>query len=209
MMMTTRRLLVLFESVRATRATTPRFRSSCRARLESGHARTRAVSNNARRQRSIDRSMDDVVSTQNDDDERATKRHGSYLREFLDGVSRGVPRVPRHERVARESSPNVLARSNASRASESDRRRGVPPFLHQRRRLFCVWLNFGWWGWWWCLSSFLPFFITTFSKRTKKNKQTNKQIKTNEERNKHTKVLKIRTKYSRVAYVLVCVTNNI
>ena len=50
----------IIESVRATRATTPRFRSSCRARLESGHARTRAVSNNARRQRSIDRSMDDA-----------------------------------------------------------------------------------------------------------------------------------------------------
>ena len=149
--MTTRRLLVLFESVRATRATTPRFRSSCRARLESGHARTRAVSNNARRQRSIDRSMDDAsfrhkTTTTTDDEnqrrpnERATKRHGSYLREFLDGVSRRVPRVPRHERVDRESSPNVLARSNAAEreTGESDRRRGVPPFLHHHKKAFFI-----------------------------------------------------------------------
>ena len=48
---------------------------------------------------------------------------------------------------------------------------------------------------------FLPsFLLRHFSKRTKKNKQTNK-LQTNEERNKHTKVLKIRTKYSRVAYL--------
>ena len=152
--MTTRRLLVLFESVRATRATTPRFRSSCRARLESGHARTRAVSNNARRQRSIDRSMDDASfrhkttttttkrrrKPQRRPNERATKRHGSYLREFLDGVSRRVPRVPRHERVDRKSSPNVLARSNAAEreTGESDRRRGVPPFLHHHKKAFFI-----------------------------------------------------------------------
>lgn len=121
--MTTRRLLVLFESVRATRATTPRFRSSCRARLESGHARTRAVSNNARRQRSIDRSMDDASFRHKTTTTKERRKDGSYLREFLDGVSRGVPRVPRHERVDRESSPNVLARSNAAeraRATEEE-----------------------------------------------------------------------------------------
>ena len=121
--MTTRRLLVLFESVRVTRATTPRFRSSCRARLETGHARTRAVSNNARRQRSIDRSMDDASFRNKTTTTKERRKDGSYLREFLDGVSRGVPRVPRHERVARESSPNVLARSNAAeraRATEEE-----------------------------------------------------------------------------------------
>ena len=39
-------------------------------------------------------------------------------------------------------------------------------------------------GWWWCLSSFLPFFITTFFK-THEEKQTNKQI-ANERRKKQT-----------------------
>ena len=160
-------------------------------------ARTRAVSNNARRQRSIDRSMDDAsfrhkTTTTTDDEnqrrpnERATKRHGSYLREFLDGVSRRVPRVPRHERVDRESSPSVLARSNAAEreTGESDRRRGVPPFLHhkaffimQLKRVVVV--------------PFLPFFVQRrhFSKRTKTNKQTNTlqtNERTNERRNEQT-----------------------
>ena len=137
----TRRLVLLRACERRERR--PRVSVLRAAREWSGHARTRAVSNNARRQRSIDRSMDDAsfrhkTTTTTDDEnqrrpnERATKRHGSYLREFLDGVSRRVPRVPRHERVDRESSPNVLARSNAAEreTGESDRRRGVPPFLH-------------------------------------------------------------------------------
>ena len=184
----------IIESVRATRATTPRFRSSCRARLESGHARTRAVSNNARRQRSIDRSMDDAsfrhkTTTTTDDEnqrrpnERATKRHGSYLREFLDGVSRRVPRVPRHERVDRESSPNVLARSNAAEreTGESDRRRGVPPFLHHHNFFFIMQLK----GSWWCLF-FLSLYKTTTFFKTHKNKQTNKHI-ANERTNERTK----------------------
>ena len=181
--------------MRATRATTPppRFRSSCRARLESGHARTRrAVSNNARRQRSIDRSMDDAsfrhkTTTTTDDEnqrrpnERATKRHGSYLREFLDGVSRRVPRVPRHERVDRESSPNVLARSNAAEreTGESDRRRGVPPFLHHHNFFFIMQLK----GSWWCL-----FFLSLYDDDIFQNaqKQTNKHI-ANERTNERTK----------------------
>ena len=147
--------------------------------------------------------MDDASFRNKTTTTKERRKDGSYLREFLDGVSRGVPRVPRHERVARESSPNVLARSNASsRASESDRRRGVPPFLHQRR-LFCVWLN-GWW--WWCLSSFLPFFTTFF--KTHEEKQTNKQI-ANERRKKQTHQSFENPYEILTRRILVCVTNNI
>ena len=193
--MTTRRLLVLFESVRATRATTPRFRSSCRARLESGHARTRAVSNNARRQRSIDRSMDDASfrhkTTTTKERRKDTGRTSVSSWTACPGAYPAYPAMSESPEKVRTSS-----RARRSRASESDRRRGVPPFLHQRR-LF-VWLN----GWWGGGGAFLPSFLSLrhFSKRTKKNKQTNK-LQTNEETNKHTKVLKIRTKYSRVAYL--------
>lgn len=207
--MTTRRLLVLFESVRATRATTPRFRSSCRAQLESGHARTRAVSNNARRQRSIDRSMDDASfrhkTTTTKERRKDTGRTSVSSWTACPGAYPAYPAMSESPEKVRTSS-----RARRSRASESDRRRGVPPFLHQRRRLFCVWLNFGWWGGGGAfLPSFLSFSYDIFQNaRRKTNKQTNK-LQTNEERNKHTKVLKIRTKYSRVAYVLVCVTNNI
>ena len=199
--MTTRRLLVLFESVRATRATTPRFRSSCRARLESGHARTRAVSNNARRQRSIDRSMDDASfrhkTTTTKERRKDTGRTSVSSWTACPGAYPAYPAMSESPEKVRTSS-----RARRSRASESDRRRGVPPFLHQRR-LFCVWLN-GWW--WWCLSSFLPFFTTFF--KTHEEKQTNKQI-ANERRKKQTHQSFENPYEILTRRILVCVTNNI
>ena len=95
------------------------------------------------------RSMDDASFRNKTTTTKERRKDGSYLREFLDGVSRRVPRVPRHERVDRESSPNVLARSNAAEreTGESDRRRGVPPFLHHHNFFFIMQLK----GSWWCL----------------------------------------------------------
>ena len=150
------------------------------AREWSGHARTRAVSNNARRQRSIDRSMDDASFRNKTTTTKERRKDGSYLREFLDGVSRGVPRVPRHERVARES-PNVLARSTQPSERERPKKRSTT-FSSPKAAFLCVVERVV--GWWWCLSSFLPFFITTFFK-THEEKQTNKQI-ANERRKKQT-----------------------
>ena len=191
----TRRLVLLRACERRERR--PRVSVLRAAREWSGHARTRAVSNNARRQRSIDRSidrsMDDASFRNKTTTTKERRKDGSYLREFLDGVSRGVPRVPRHERVARES-PNVLARSTQPSERERPKKRSTTvsspkaAFLCVVERVVVV-------------PFFLPsFLLRHFSKRTKKNKQTNK-LQTNEERNKHTKVLKIRTKYSRVAYL--------
>ena len=193
--MMTRRLVLLRACERRERR--PRVSVLRAAREWSGHARTRAVSNNARRQRSIDRSidrsMDDASFRNKTTTTKERRKDGSYLREFLDGVSRGVPRVPRHERVARES-PNVLARSTQPSERERPKKRSTTvsspkaAFLCVVERVVVV-------------PFFLPsFLLRHFSKRTKKNKQTNK-LQTNEERNKHTKVLKIRTKYSRVAYL--------
>jgi hypothetical protein len=138
--------------------------------------------------------MDDASFRNKTTTTKERRKDGSYLREFLDGVSRGVPRVPRHERVARES-PNVLARSTQPSERERPKKRSTTvsspkaAFLCVVERVVVV------------VPFFLPsFLLRHFSKRTKKNKQTNK-LQTNEERNKHTKVLKIRTKYSRVAYL--------
>ena len=137
------------------------------AREWSGHARTRAVSNNARRQRSIDRWMMRRFETKRrrrKSDEK-TGRTSVSSWTACPGAYPAYPAMSESPEKVRTSS-----RARRSRASESDRRRGVPPFLHQRR-LFCVWLN-GWW--WWCLSSFLPFFYDIFQNaRRKTNKQTN------------------------------------
>ena len=187
----TRRLVLLRACERRERR--PRVSVLRAAREWSGHARTRAVSNNARRQRSIDRWMMRRFETKRrrrKSDEK-TGRTSVSSWTACPGAYPAYPAMSESPEKVRTSS-----RARRSRASESDRRRGVPPFLHQRR-LF-VWLN----GWWGGGGAFLPSFLSLrhFSKRTKKNKQTNK-LQTNEERNKHTKVLKIRTKYSRVAYL--------
>ena len=182
--MTTRRLLVLFESVRATRATTPRFRSSCRARLESGHARTRAVSNNARRQRSIDRSMDDASfrhkTTTTKERRKDTGRTSVSSWTACPGAYPAYPAMS-------ESPEKVVRTSSRVQTQPSERERPKKrstTFSSPKAAFLCVVERVV--GWWWCLSSFLPFFLVRhFSKRTKKNKQTNKQI-ANERRKKQT-----------------------
>ena len=172
--MTTRRLLVLFESVRATRATTPRFRSSCRAQLESGHARTRAVSNNARRQRSIDRSMDDASfrhkTTTTKERRKDTGRTSVSSRTACPGAYPAYPAMSESpEKVVRTSSRVQTQPSERERPKKRSTTFSSPK---KAAFLWCVVERVV--GWWWCLSSFLPFFITTFFK-THEEKQTNKQ----------------------------------
>ena len=172
----------IIESVRATRATTPRFRSSCRARLESGHARTRAVSNNARRQRSIDRSMDDASfrhkTTTTKERRKDTGRTSVSSWTACPGAYPAYPAMS-------ESPEKVVRTSSRVQTQPSERERPKKrstTFSSPKAAFLCVVERVV--GWWWCLSSFLPFFITTFFK-THEEKQTNKQI-ANERRKKQT-----------------------
>ena len=173
----------IIESVRATRATTPRFRSSCRARLESGHARTRAVSNNARRQRSIDRSMDDASfrhkTTTTKERRKDTGRTSVSSWTACPGAYPAYPAMS-------ESPEKVVRTSSRVQTQPSERERPKKrstTFSSPKAAFLCV-VELRVVGWWWCLSSFLPFFITTFFK-THEEKQTNKQI-ANERRKKQT-----------------------
>ena len=168
--MTTRRLLVLFESVRATRATTPRFRSSCRARLESGHARTRAVSNNARRQRSIDRSMDDASfrhkTTTTKERRKDTGRTSVSSRTACPGAYPAYPAMSESpEKVVRTSSRVQTQPSERERPKKRSTTFSSPKaaFLCVVERVVVV----------------VPFFLPSFlydifqNARRKTNKQTN------------------------------------
>ena len=187
-----RRLVLLRECERRERR--PRVSVLRAAREWSGHARTRAVSNNARRQRSIDRWMMRRFETKRrrrkSDEKTGPRRTSVSSWTACPGAYPAYPAMSESP-----ESPKVLARSTQPSERERPKKRSTTvsspkaAFLCVVERVVVV------------VPFFLPsFLLRHFSKRTKKNKQTNK-LQTNEERNKHTKVLKIRTKYSRVAYL--------
>ena len=153
------------------------------AREWSGHARTRAVSNNARRQRSIDRSMDDASfrhkTTTTKERRKDTGRTSVSSWTACPGAYPAYPAMSESpEKVVRTSSRVQTQPSERERPKKRSTTFSSPKAAF----LWCVVERVV--GWWWCLSSFLPFFITTFFK-THEEKQTNKQI-ANERRKKQT-----------------------
>ena len=169
--MLTRRLVLLRACERRERR--PRVSVLRAAREWSGHARTRAVSNNARRQRSIDRSMDDASfrhkTTTTKERRKDTGRTSVSSWTACPGAYPAYPAMS-------ESPEKVVRTSSRVQTQPSERERPKKrstTFSSPKAAFLCV-VELRVVGWWWCLSSFLPFFITTFFK-THEEKQTNKQ----------------------------------
>ena len=203
--MTTRRLLVLFESVRATRATTPPRVSVLRA------ARDWRVVTPARarcpitRDDNNGRSMDDASfrnkTTTTKERRKDTGRTSVSSWTACPGAYPAYPAMS-------ESPEKVVRTSSRVQTQPSERERPKKrstTFSSPKAAFLCVVERVV--GWWWCLSSFLPFFITTFFK-THEEKQTNKQI-ANERRKKQTHQSFENPYEILTRRILVCVTNNI